>query len=253
MQGMMRGLVLLVVLGLPATAAAEPPPPPPGVIILAGGVGGSELLSVSARWSLAWAGVPHEVRSFAWTHGKFRHLRDLQDTRHLIAKAEELAAEVRRLKAEDPARSVYLVGHSGGTGLILAAAERLPPGTVERMVLLSAAVSPGYDLRPALRATRGEIISFNSKIDLFWLSWGTSTFGTIDRCYVEAAGLNGFVEPEGLTEEDRKLYARLVQVGWHPEMVLGHYGGLHASTCMPDFLIHHVVPWLRVPVAATQE
>ena len=82
--------------------------------------------------------------------------RDLQDTRHVLNKAEELAGEIRRIKAIDPDRPVYLVGKSGGTGLALATAELLPPQTLERVILLSAAVSPTYDLRRALEAKRGQ-------------------------------------------------------------------------------------------------
>src|SRR5438874_3847 len=79
-----------------------------------------------------------------------------------------------------------------GAGLGLAAAAQLPAGTVERVVLLSAAVAPTYDLRPALTATRGEIVSFHSSLDRVLLDWGTSQFGTVDRVYGPAAGLSGF-------------------------------------------------------------
>jgi alpha-beta hydrolase superfamily lysophospholipase len=189
--------------------------------------------------------VPHEVREFRWTHATGRLLRDLQDTRHLLEKAEELAGRVRMLKATDPDQPIFLVGHSGGTGLVLAAAERLPPATVERIILLSAAVAPTYDLRRALGATRGEIVSFHSEVDWFWLGWGTSHFGTVDRYYVSAAGRTGFVVPADLDEADRQLYARLLQVAWKAEMVFQNFGGSHASTVMPGFLTRHVVPWLR--------
>src|SRR5262249_55875138 len=156
------------------------------------GIGGLDTLGVCARCVLPAAGVVHEVREFDWTHGKLRLLRDLQDTRHLIAKADELAEQVRRVKEEDPRRPVFLVGHSAGAGLVRAAAERLPPATLERLIVLSAAVSPTYDLRPALRATRGEVVAFSSQMDLFVLDWGTSLFGTVDRVYGPSAGQCGF-------------------------------------------------------------
>src|SRR5207244_94004 len=81
-------------------------------------------------------------------------LRDLQDARRLREKAGELAGLVLEYRAAHPDRPVYLLGHSGGAGVALAAAEMLPPGSLERIVLLSAAVSPCYDLTPAFPALR---------------------------------------------------------------------------------------------------
>jgi len=217
----------------------------PGVIIVVGGVGGIDVAGIAARWALPRAGVPHEVQHFVWTHGVGSILRDLQDTRHLLHKAGELAGLVRRLKTEAPARPVYLLGKSGGAGLVLAAAEELPPATLDRIILLSAAVAPHYDLRPALRATRREIIAFYSPFDQLVLGWGTSQFGTIDRVYGPSAGLRGFVVPAGLSADDRLLYERLVQVPWHYSMILQGHPGTHAGTSMPAFLAKAVAPWLK--------
>jgi pimeloyl-ACP methyl ester carboxylesterase len=217
----------------------------PGVVIVVCGIGGIDFVALSSHWALPRAGVRHEVREFSWTHGKGRLLRDLQDTQHCLRKAEELAAEVRQIKADDPNRSVYLVGKSGGAGLVLAAAEQLPPQTFERIILLSPAVSPTYDLRAALQATKHEIVSFYSPYDQLVLNWGTSQFGTIDRYYGASAGLRGFVIPRGLSSQDRDLYDRLVQVRWNRAMILeGHFGS-HIGTSMPSFVAKEVAPWLK--------
>jgi pimeloyl-ACP methyl ester carboxylesterase len=217
----------------------------PGLVFVVGGVGGLDLLGASAQWALPCVGVKHEVRDFVWTHGWGRILKDLQDTRYLLHKADVLASEIRRAKADDPSRPVYLIGKSGGCGLALAAAERLPPKTLERIILLSAAVSPTYDLRGALRATRGEIVSFYSPLDQFVLGWGTSQFGTVDRIYGPSAGLQKLKIPEGLSPEDRAQYDRLVQVSWSWRMLLeGNLGG-HTGTSLPIFLAKEVAPWLK--------
>jgi len=219
----------------------------PGVVFVVGGVGGVDPLQSWAQVALPLAGVPHEVRVFEWTHGKFRYLRDLQDTRYLKDKAAELAAQVLAVKDEDPSRPVFLMGHSAGAALVLEAAGDLPPGTLDRLIVLSAAVSPGYDLRPALRATRGEVVSFNSPLDCLMLSVGTNFFGTVDRFYVNAAGMEGFKAPDNLDEESRRLYSRLVQSEWSAGMFFER-GCWHNSTCMPLFLGRQVTPWLTRPL-----
>jgi pimeloyl-ACP methyl ester carboxylesterase len=217
----------------------------PGVVFVIGGIGGLDPLNFWVPLTLPRAGVPHEVRNFPWTHGKGRILRDLQDLRHLLGKGAELADAVRAVKAAEPDRPVYLLAHSAGTAVALAAAEQLPPGTLERIVLLSAAVSPDYDLRPALRATRGELVTFCSPWDLFFLSWGTSQFGTADRYYGASAGLKGFRFPPDLDEEGQRLYGRVVQLQWRPEQMLEFCGGLHHSPCMPHYLSSRIAPWLK--------
>jgi pimeloyl-ACP methyl ester carboxylesterase len=212
---------------------------------VAGGISGLDPIQWWAPEALAWAEVRHEVRVFEWTHGKGRPFRDLRDREHLLTQAARLAEEVRAVLAREPVRPVYLVGHSAGAALVLAAAERLPAGSVERVVLLSAAVSPDYDLRPALRAARREVVSFHSTLDRVFLDWGTRLFGTADRVYGPSAGLDGFRVPAGLGEPDRALYARLVQVPWRPQRLLGLHGGLHHSTTSPGFLAVQLGPWLR--------
>ncbi len=218
---------------------------PKGIVIVLAGVGGLDILGASAQAALPRAGVKHEIREFVWTHGWGQLFKDLQDTPHLRKKAEELATIIRKLKAEKPDRPIYLLAKSGGTGLALATAALLPEESLERIVLLSAAVSPNHDLRPALRATRREIVSYHSPFDQLVLNWGTSQFGTIDRDYGPSAGLLGFRVPTDLNDKDRGLYRRLVQVPWHARMLLQGHAGVHAGTSFPSFLAVEVAPWLR--------
>jgi hypothetical protein len=223
----------------------SPAQPKRGVVIVVGGVGGLDFLGMAAHWALPRAGVRHDIQEFVWTHGRGHFFKDLQDTRHFLKKAEDLAREIRRIKAVDPERPVFLLGKSGGTGLVLAAAAQLPPDTLERIILLSAAVAPDFDLRPVLRATRHELVSFYSPLDRVILGWGTSQFGTIDRFYGPSAGLRGFLVPKNLSPEDQALYDRVVQLPWEPKMIWqGHTGG-HMGTSMPAFVGKEVTPWLK--------
>jgi hypothetical protein len=229
-------------------AAAEPgsvAPEKPGLVLIVGGVGGLENLKLSLQWALKYAGLDCEIRNFEWTHGKGHIFKDLQDSRNHSQKTTELAEEINRIKAADPDRPLFLIGRSGGAVMALAVSELLPPQTIERIILLSPAVSPNFDLRPALRATRNEIVSFYSDLDWFILGWGTNHFGTADRIYSPSAGMTGFVKPGDDDPEGKELYRRLVQVRWNPAMILvGHTGG-HIGTTMPGFLAKDVVPWLK--------
>jgi hypothetical protein len=235
----------MVLLSTISTAAVAEPVQRPGLVIVVGGIGGVDIVGPSLRWVLAHVGVEYEVRNFVWTHGTGKLLQDLQDAPHTILKAEELAETIRRAKAECPQRPIYLIGKSGGAGLSLLAAEQLPPETLERIILLNAAVTTRYDLRPALRATRAELVSFYSPGDWLVLGLGTRQFGTIDRVHSASAGLCGFAKPNDLPPEDRVLYQRLVQVPWTPGMLCEGYGGGHIGTSFPSFLEKEVMPWLR--------
>jgi hypothetical protein len=233
-----------------ATAQSQEPVPRRdqgrgGVVYLVGGIGGLDSMGSCARAVLPAAGIHHELRDFIWTHGKGSFLKDLQDTPHLVRKADELAAQIKEQHAREPERPIFVVAKSGGTGLALLAAEQLAAGTLERMVLISAAVRPEYDLRPALRATRGEVVSFYSRNDQVILNWGTRHFGTVDRVYGPSAGYRGFVTPQTPAAEDQDLYKRLVQVRWTPSMLLYGYAGTHTGTSSPGFLIGEVAPWLK--------
>jgi pimeloyl-ACP methyl ester carboxylesterase len=215
------------------------------VVIVCGGVGGLENLEIYLKWAVQHTGVPCDVRGFDWTHGKGHIFKDLQDTQNHAQKTAELAEEVRRVCLTEPGRPIILIGRSGGSVLALGVAEMLPPQTLERIILLSAAVSPGYDLKPALRATRKEIVSFRSELDWFVLGWGTWQFGTADRLYCSSAGKCGFNHPPESDAEGKELYRRLVEICWTPSMLLHGNNGGHIGTVMPSFLASDVVPWLK--------
>lgn len=222
----------------------EPSLPTHGVVFVAGGAGSVMNLPGMLRWALRQKSIGHEVREFEWSHGAGRIIRDIQDVRHLVEKGNELALQVKSYQAKNPDKPVFLVGRSTGAYIVLLAAEQLPAGSVERIILLSPAVSPDFDLTPALRSTRQNIISFRSTFDVVILNWGTSIVGTADRYYTKSAGLSGFVLPAA-SYSQAEDYQRLKQIAWSPsKMLYGHLGG-HLGNGMPLFLLFEVAPYLR--------
>ena len=235
--------LLLLTLILTNPAQAVPLETKTGVVFVAGGAGSIMNLPGTLQWALKQKSSELEVREFTWSHGAGRIIRDIQDIRHLVASANQLATDVNTYLATHPGQPVYLLGRSTGAMIVLLAAEQLPAGTIERIILLSPAVSPEYDLVPALRATRREIVSFRSSLDVPVLHWGTSLVGTADRYYSKSAGLHGFTMPAS----DHPSYAdyqRLRQIAWSPSKILyGHLGG-HLGNGTPLFLLFEVVPFL---------
>jgi pimeloyl-ACP methyl ester carboxylesterase len=216
-----------------------------GLVVVADGVGGLDLCGTALRYVVPEAGLPHEVRIASWGHGFGRWHADLTRTENLLGKAAAVAVEAEAFRAEHPDAPVFLVGKSGGTGVVVKALEAVPEGAVERAVLLAPALSPGYDLSRALRAVRREMVVFWSPLDLIVLGLGTRVFGTIDRVNAVSAGLVGFRPPGSLDEAGCAAYAKLRQVRWRPEMASTGYFGGHVGPDSPAFLRRYVVPLLR--------
>jgi pimeloyl-ACP methyl ester carboxylesterase len=189
------------------------------------------------------AHLPLGVEVFEWTHGQGRILADQMDAAHARAEGLQLAGQVVSYRRHYPGGEVYLVGHSAGCAVILAAVEALPPNMVDRIILLAPSVSVDYDLRPALRNCRDGIDVFCSPRDVGYLGVGVSLIGTADRRWRPAAGRVGFC-PQGVTAEERALYAKLRQHPWDPCLDWSDNHGGHFGTYQPIYLRAYVLPLL---------
>ena len=203
---------------LSARAAAVEPDARPLVWVV-DGAGDFRGCSQAMSHANTLAGNPAEIMTFAWSHGYGRMLLDQIDQTHAHAQGARLAAKVLERTRTEPGRRVTLAGHSAGCAVVLAAAESLPPDSIDRIILLAPSVSTGYDLRPALRSAREGVDVFCSKKDWLALGFVTRVVGTTDRPGAAAAGRYGFDVPAG---------DRLRQHFWTPEMATtGHTGGHH--------------------------
>jgi hypothetical protein len=216
-----------------------------GLVLVADGVGGLDLCGTGLRYVMGAKKLPYVVKVIPWGHGLGRWHADLTNAENRDAKARSIADEVRAFRAGRPGAPVFLVGKSGGTGLVVKALEGLDEGSVDVAVLISPAISPAYDLTRALRTVRREMVVFWSPLDVFVLGAGTRIFGTIDRIKSVSAGLVGFRPPSPGTDEQKEAYARLRQVRWGPKMASTGYLGGHVGPDSPAFLRKYVVPLLR--------
>jgi hypothetical protein len=191
--------------------------------------------------AVAEAGLPLTVDCFSWSHGRGRVLADLHGHEHHRDKGKELAGAILAQRRNCPGGKIYLVCHSSGAAVGLAAVECLPPGAVDRIILLAPAVSPQYDLRPALRCACEGIDVFTSRRDL--LSCTLALVGTADGMHCLSAGRVGFTAPPAC-RCDAALYANLRQHPWESCMgAAGHLGG-HFGCTRAGFFRAYLVPLL---------
>jgi pimeloyl-ACP methyl ester carboxylesterase len=213
------------------------------VVFTADGAGGFGTTSSALRSAIADEGLPLCVETVPWSHGYGRGLADQMDYGHAREEGACLAGQVLARRRSCPGSPIFLVAHSAGSAVVLAAAEALPSDSVDGIVLLAPSVSADYDLRPALRSARRGIDVFTSENDLLFLGLGTSLVGTADRHWSAAAGRVGF-RPVADTPEDLALYARLRQHPWHSCVAWTGNPGTHYGCHFPRYLRAYVLPLL---------
>ncbi len=228
----------------------RPAPPAEGLesalVLVADGVGGLDLCGTGLQYMVPRHSPQTLVKVWPWGHGFGRWVRDLTNVENHVSKSESMAAEVLAFRERRPNAPVFLVGKSGGTGVVVRVLEQLPDRSVETVVLLAPALSPDYDLSRALRAIKHEMVVFWSPLDMVILGAGTKLFGTIDRKRTLSAGMVSFRIPAGLDSHSRTQYAKLRQVRWRPGMASTGYLGGHVGPDSPAFLHKYVAPLLCV-------
>ena len=234
----------------PLHNAVEPAPPPPApppraYLLHLPGIGGHRIIDRMLTEGLVQGGIDADVEVYDWTaddpglSALLARQRNEQQADHVARMIED------RFRA-DPRTKIYLSGHSGGSGIALWALERLPPDVrIESLLLLAPAVSPKYDLSPALRHVRGKAYALHSAYDPV-LGVGTRMFGTIDGVKSDAAGRVGFAQPERAA--DPAQYEKLVSIGYDPAWIRLSHIGDHIGPMMRPFAREVLSPLLRTGV-----
>jgi pimeloyl-ACP methyl ester carboxylesterase len=235
---------------LAAGCASNRPPttcgctvPNADIVFVADGSGDYRTTSTALCEAVRACGAPLRVETAVWSHGYGRMLIDQVDHCNHLEHGQRLAACIAAARQSCPERAIYLVGHSSGSAIVLAAAEAAPPGSIERIVLLAPAVSRKYDLRPALRSVRQGIDVFISRRDVGALVLGTGIVGTADRRWAAAAGHVGFT-PILTCPDDELLYAKLRTHPWDRSVAWTGNSGSHYGTLGQGFMRAYVLPLL---------
>lgn len=213
-----------------------------GLILVLPGIEGPGPLSSSILDGLIDAGADQAVIVYRWGRpvpvaGMVMNEVDFVGNH---AAGKRLAKYIEKYQDRHPGQPVYLIGHSGGGGVAVFAAESLSKDhAVDRIVLLSPSISADYNLDKALRHTRGGIVNFWSPNDVGVLVLGTSLLGNVDGGHGPAAGAIGFK-----SDEDSLERSGLHQVEWNPAMEgSGNYGG-HTDSAGREFVTSYVAPWI---------
>ena len=184
------------------------------LVFVANGVGGSTTVSDNLLNLNSEKQLGLRIQMVPWC----RHnslLQDLIDHEAQLNAAARIACSVSAIRRGAPNAHIYFVGHSAGARVVLAAAEMLPPHSVDRIILLASAVSCSYDLTSALRTSRGGIDHFWSSEDGV-LDHERAHDSTADGQKTPAAGRVGF----HLVSADKKdiaAYCNLRQHRWNEE------------------------------------
>jgi pimeloyl-ACP methyl ester carboxylesterase len=171
-------------------------------------------------------GLGLTVMTISWSRNDNRY-QDMADTEAQLCAAAKLAGLTAAVRRDCPNAKVFYVGHSSGARIALVAAEMSPPQSIDRLVLLNAAVSSCYDLRKALQAIRCGIDNFYASEDRV-LETAGEQYRLADCTKGMAAGRNGFRLPPGLKDIDYCRYLR--QTPWQMDY---HGQGDHCTWIRP--------------------
>jgi pimeloyl-ACP methyl ester carboxylesterase len=196
---------------------------PDNLVLMLPGVEGGSWQLTSVVDGLHDAGVRQEIEIIPWGKWPLSSMDNLMNHEANLERAKKISERIAAHRQTHPSSSITLVGYSGGGGIAVMVAEALPENvSIDRLILIAAAVSPEYDLTKVLSHVRGNMVNFYSENDWFMLGWGTQTFGTIDRKNTAAAGRIGFVDAAGKPRESQQIK----QIEWRPDWArLGHWGG----------------------------
>ena len=225
--------------GFTAPARAADPKPTNDYLLHLPGIAGYHWVDKQMLLGLREGGVRGTIDVRDWP-GDDAGLGALFGRQRNEREAQAVADTITARAREHPDARIVLTAHSGGTGILVWALEKLPADVrVDTVLLLAPALSPDYDLSKALKHVRGKMYSFTSELDAFVLGAGTSTFGTIDGVKCDAAGRWGFEMPD---TADARQYEKLVPMPYKAEWMRDGNLGEHIGALSRRFSRNTLAP-----------
>jgi pimeloyl-ACP methyl ester carboxylesterase len=220
-----------------------------GYILLLPGVECTASSMAGVCRGLRDAGIDQAIDLDQWGYRPFGTFRNLPAYELNRKRAQRMADKLARYRAEHPSSPIQIVGFSGGGAMALFVAEALPSDVkIDRIVLMGAAISPGYDVCEAMSKCERGMVNFHSAGDWLMAGVATNLFGTMDRKNTSTAGRIGFRTQEGQLRSSPGL----TQIAWQPEWRrLGHDGG-HPGWLARAWAREMLAPQLRLSPASTK-
>ena len=216
-----------------------------GYVLILPGIEGRSLFNRSIRRGLLRASVHCGIEIYDWTRGPLRLVWNIRNRQRHQEQARVIAEKIVRYRERYPEQPVYLVGHSGGGGMIAYALAELPEDVrVTGGILIVPALSPTFDLTAALRQTQRGLWNFSSYGDIFLLGAGTTLVGTLDGRHSPSAGMLGF---QRRPTEQHNVAAEaelppLIEVPYRFRMARQFNFGGHLSCVNPWFVHKWIAP-----------
>jgi len=172
--------------------------------------------------------------------------RNLTDNARNRRRALVLAHELRAWRQRHPYGKLYLCGFSGGVGIACLTSEVMDTEPIfERVVLISGAVSPYYDLGLLLGQARKGVYNYYSPHDWWRICDGTRYLGTVDKFWGASCGHVGFIYPH-----DAPGACKLRQLAWRPEMREMDNEGKHFDAFARTFARAYLLPLFAEDIGA---
>ena len=217
-----------------------------GVVFYCDGAGGGGISNwgPSVKRGLEQAGYNGTFDEFVWETGLGVVADQVESVSAKRAEAAKLAKQIVAYKNKYPDGPVHIMGLSAGTAIVAFTLEELPEkASVDTAVMLSGSISSSYDMTKALRRVKGDMYVTTSPHDRI-LTGAVPALGSADRKMVgdDVVGVHAFHLPPGATPETRRLYHKIVVIGWRPDFIqYGDRGG-HLDTTNASFIRHVIAP-----------
>ena len=221
----------------------QPPPVTPdqhrrGTVMMLPGVEGNAWQLEHVYSGLRRAGIDQAIEIVPWGTPPLSSLRNLSDLPRNLERAQVIATKIKTLRTDYADAPLTLIGYSGGGGLAVLTLAALDESvTVDKTILVAAAISNRYDVRPLLARSKRGIVNLHSKRDGI-VGAGTKVFGTIDRKKTLSAGHTGFVDDQNALTACNGL----TQIEWTPAWRAYGHGGDHLGYLSRDWAEQVLAP-----------
>jgi pimeloyl-ACP methyl ester carboxylesterase len=209
-----------------------------GLVVILPGIEGESEMNRGIREGLMNGGVDYALVIRSWgvpVPGVGMIVNQTNFLGNRVAGAG-VARMIAEYQTANPGKPVFVVGHSGGGGVAVFAAEALADmegdHRVDGLVLLDASISAGYDLSKALGRSRKGLANFYNVNDGALLGFGTAFLGNVDGGHGASAGLQGF---QGEFPHLFQISVDSPDSGDDP----------HAAATKPYYVASNVAPWIR--------